>query len=181
MSNNIAEAIVSKNEVISAQGASLDAVLTALEGKAAGSGSSGEVWEELTHFVYTPDSAVTSIKQTFEAGTYKKIYIVGHIVLSKTSMPLIKIDSDNIDPPKAFTASATSGTVRALVKPFGTGVGVFRTCRQPDNQYAWNGNLAGKTKNNIQMGDVALIELSSGHIQTTFAEGTDITIYGVKA
>lgn len=39
MSNNIAEAITSKNEVISAQGASLDAVLTALEGKAAGSGS----------------------------------------------------------------------------------------------------------------------------------------------
>lgn len=39
MSNNIAEAIASKNEVISAQGTSLDAVLTALEGKAAGSGS----------------------------------------------------------------------------------------------------------------------------------------------
>ena len=39
MSNNIAEAIASKNEVISAQGASLDTVLTALEGKAAGSGS----------------------------------------------------------------------------------------------------------------------------------------------
>lgn len=48
MSNNIAEAIASKNEVISAQGASLDTVLTALEGKAAGSGSSGEVWETLT-------------------------------------------------------------------------------------------------------------------------------------
>lgn len=39
MSNNIAEAIASKNEVIAAQGTSLDTVLTALEGKAAGSGS----------------------------------------------------------------------------------------------------------------------------------------------
>ena len=39
MRNNIAEAIASKNEVITAQGTSLDTVLTALEGKAAGSGS----------------------------------------------------------------------------------------------------------------------------------------------
>lgn len=39
MSNNIAEAITAKNEVIAQQGTSLDAVLTALEGKAAGSGS----------------------------------------------------------------------------------------------------------------------------------------------
>lgn len=38
MSNNIAEAITAKNEVIAQQGTSLDAVLTALEGKAAGSG-----------------------------------------------------------------------------------------------------------------------------------------------
>lgn len=38
MSNNIAEAITAKNEVIAQQGTSLDTVLTALEGKAAGSG-----------------------------------------------------------------------------------------------------------------------------------------------
>lgn len=38
MSNNIAEAITTKNEVIAQQGTSLDTVLTALEGKAAGSG-----------------------------------------------------------------------------------------------------------------------------------------------
>lgn len=38
MSNNIAEAIAAKNEVIAQQSASLDAVLTALEGKAAGGG-----------------------------------------------------------------------------------------------------------------------------------------------
>ena len=37
MSNNIAEAITAKNEVIAQQGTSLDTVLTALEGKAAGS------------------------------------------------------------------------------------------------------------------------------------------------
>lgn len=39
MSNNIAEAIAAKNEVIAAQGTSLDTVLSALEGKAAGSGA----------------------------------------------------------------------------------------------------------------------------------------------
>lgn len=39
MSNNIAAAIAAKNEVIAQQGTSLDTVLTALEGKAAGSGS----------------------------------------------------------------------------------------------------------------------------------------------
>lgn len=39
MSNNIAEAIAAKNEVIAAQGTSLDTVLTALEGKAEGSGT----------------------------------------------------------------------------------------------------------------------------------------------
>ena len=38
MSNNIAEAITAKNEVIAQQSTSLDTVLTALEGKAAGSG-----------------------------------------------------------------------------------------------------------------------------------------------
>lgn len=41
MSSNIAEAIASKNEVISAQGTSLDAVLSALNGKAAQSGGGG--------------------------------------------------------------------------------------------------------------------------------------------
>lgn len=61
MSNNIAEAIASKNEVIAAQGTSLDTVLTALEGKAAGSGSSGEVWEKLTFSIpeNDPVSAAT--------------------------------------------------------------------------------------------------------------------------
>lgn len=65
MSNNIAEAIASKNEVISAQGASLDAVLTALEGKAAGSGSSGEVWEKVADVTLTEQ--VNSIRVTFSA------------------------------------------------------------------------------------------------------------------
>ncbi len=41
MSNNIAEAITAKNEVIAQQGTSLDTVLTTLEGKAAGSGTGG--------------------------------------------------------------------------------------------------------------------------------------------
>lgn len=39
MSKDITEAITAKNEVIAEQGTSLDAVLTALEGKAAGSGT----------------------------------------------------------------------------------------------------------------------------------------------
>ena len=65
MSNNIAEAIASKNEVISAQGTSLDTVLSALEGKAAGSGSSGEVWEKVADTTLTEQ--VNSIRVTFSA------------------------------------------------------------------------------------------------------------------
>ncbi len=71
MSNNIAEAIASKNEVIAAQGTSLDTVLTALEGKAAGSGSSGEMWEKVRDETTTED--ITEWRYTSEAlKVYKK-------------------------------------------------------------------------------------------------------------
>ena len=140
-----------------------------------------EVWEELTHFVGTADNPVSSVKQTFPAGAYKKIYIVGHIVLSGTNSPIILIDSDNLGAPKVFANQATSGTFRVLIEAFGTGVAVRRTGRTPDNQYAWNGGGDTTTKNNMQMIDIAFVEVFSGHKNTTFAEGTDFTIYGVKA
>lgn len=140
-----------------------------------------DVWEELTHFVSTADNAVNSVKQTFQAGAYKKIYIVGHIVLSGTNNPMIFIDSDNLGAPKVFAVQSTSGTFRVLVEAFGTGVAVHRSGRTPDNQYAWNGGWDTTTKNNMQMIDIAFVEVFSGHKNTTFAEGTDFTIYGVKA
>lgn len=140
-----------------------------------------DVWEELTHFVSTADNAVNSVKQTFQAGAYKKIYIVGHIVLSGTNNPMIFIDSDNMAAPKVFAVQSTSGTFRVLVEAFGTGVAVHRSGRTPDNQYAWNGGWDTTTKNNMQMIDIAFVEVFSGHKNTTFAEGTDFTIYGVKA
>lgn len=140
-----------------------------------------EVWEELTHFVSTADNPVNSVKQTFQVGAYKKIYIVGHIVLSGTNNPLIFIDSDTLGAPKVFNVQSTSGTFRVLVEAFGNGVAVHRTCRTPDNQYAWNGGWDTTTKNDIQMIDVAFVEVFSGHKNTTFAEWTDFTIYGVEA
>ena len=140
-----------------------------------------EVWEELTHFVGTADSPVNSVKQTFPAGAYKKIYIVGHIVLSGTNNPVIFIDSDVLGAPKVFTNQSTSGTFRVLIETFGTGVAVHRTGRTPDNQYAWNGSWDTTTKNDTQMINIAFVELFSGHKNTTFSEGTDFTIYGVKA
>ena len=140
-----------------------------------------EVWEELTHFVSTADNPVTSVKQTFPAGAYKKIYIVGHIVLSGTNSPIILIDSDDLGAPKVFANQATSGTFRVLIEAFGTGIAVHVAGRTPDNQYAWNGSGDTTTKNNMQMIDIAFVEVFSGHINTTFAEGTDFTIYGVKA
>lgn len=140
-----------------------------------------EVWEELTHFVSTANNAVNSVKQTFPAGAYKKIYIVGHIVLSGTNSPVIFIDSDRLGAPKVFANQSTSGTFRVLIEAFGTGVAVHRTGRTPDNQYAWNGSGDTTTKNNMQMIDIAFVEVFSGHQNTTFAEGTDFTIYGVKA
>ena len=140
-----------------------------------------DVWEELTHFVSTADNPVSSVKQTFPAGAYKKIYIVGHIVLSGTNNPLIFIDSDHLGAPKVFEKNSTSGTFRVLIEAFGTGVAVYRTGRTPDNQVAWNGGWDATTKNDMQMSNIAFVEVSSGHKNTTFAEGTDFTFYGVKA
>ena len=140
-----------------------------------------EVWEELTHFVSTADNPVSSVKQTFPAGAYKKIYIVGHIVLSGTNNPFIYIDSDSLGVPKVFANQAISGTFRVLIEAFGTGIAVHRSCRTPDNQYAWNGGWDATTKNDMQMSNLAFVEVFSGHKNTTFAEGTDFTIYGVKA
>ena len=140
-----------------------------------------EVWEELTHFVGTADSPVNSVKQTFPAGAYKKIYMVGHIVLSGTNNPVILIDSNDLGAPKVFAKQSTSGTFRVLLEAFGTGVAVYRSGRTPDNQFAWNGSLDATTKNDIQMSNIAFVEVHSGHKNTTFAEGTDFTIYGVKA
>ena len=140
-----------------------------------------EVWEELTHFVSTADNPVSTVNQTFTAGAYKKIYIVGHIVLSGTNNPVIYIDSDHMGVPKVFEKQSTSGTFRVLIEAFGTGVVVYRTGRTPDNQYAWNGGWDATTKNDIQMSNIAFVELFSGHNNTTFAEGTDFTFYGVKA
>ena len=140
-----------------------------------------EVWEELTHFVSTADNPVNSVKQTFPAGAYKKIYIVGHIVLSGTNNPTIFIDSDSLGAPKVFANQAISGTFRVLIEAFGTGVAVHVAGRTPDNQYAWNGSVGTTTKNDMQMSNIAFVELYSGHRNTTFAEGTDFTFYGVKA
>ena len=140
-----------------------------------------EVWEELTHFVSTADNSVNSVKQTFPAGAYKKIYIVGHIVLSGTNNPNIFIDSDVSGAPKVFANQSASGTFRVLIEAFGTGVAVHRSGRTPDNHYAWNGGWDTTTKNDMQMINIAFVELFSGHKNTTFAEGTDFTIYGVKA
>ena len=140
-----------------------------------------EVWEELTHFVSTADNPVNSVKQTFPAGAYKKIYIVGHIVLSGTNNPVIFIDSDSLGAPKVFANQSTSGTFRVLIEAFGTGVAVHRTGRTPDNQYAWNGSWDAITKNDMQMNNIEFVEVFSGHKNTTFAEGTDFTFYGVKA
>lgn len=140
-----------------------------------------EVWEELTHFVGTADSPVNSVKQTFPAGAYKKIYIVGHIVLSGTNNPAIYIDSNISGVPKVFANQAISGTFRVLIEAFGTGVAVYRSGRTPDNQFAWNGGWDATTRNDMQMSNLEFVEVFSGHKNTTFAEGTDFTIYGVKA
>lgn len=111
MSNNIAEAIASKNEVIAAQGTSLDTVLTALEGKAAGSGSSGEVWEKVADTTLTEQ--VNSIRVTFSACS--AVYVqfqwggvesdVGNIYIAPNCN-----DTFNTVESKAAAASITTST-----------------------------------------------------------------------
>lgn len=59
MSENIAEAITAKNEVIAEQGTSLDAVLTALEGKAAGGSDLANVSVYIADFHKGAETSVT--------------------------------------------------------------------------------------------------------------------------
>lgn len=65
MDDRIENAFTNTENKIAEQSASLDAVLTALEGKAAGSGSSGEVWEKVADTTLTEQ--VNSIRVTFSA------------------------------------------------------------------------------------------------------------------
>lgn len=65
MDDRLEAAFTGAENTIAAQGTSLDTVLTALEGKAAGSGSSGEVWEKVADVTLTEQ--VNSIRVTFSA------------------------------------------------------------------------------------------------------------------
>ena len=102
-------------------------------------------------------------------------------MLSGKNNPTIHIDSDISGAPKVFSNQSTNGTFRVLIEAFGTGVAVYRSGRTPDNQFAWNGGWDATTKNDMQISNIAFVEVFSGHKNTTFAEGTDFTFYGVKA
>lgn len=65
MDDRIENAFTNTENKIAEQSASLDTVLTALEGKAAGSGSSGEMWEKVADVTLTEQ--VNSIRVTFSA------------------------------------------------------------------------------------------------------------------
>lgn len=65
MDDRIENAFTNTENKIAEQSASLDTVLSALEGKAAGSGSSGEVWEKVADVTLTEQ--VNSIRVTFSA------------------------------------------------------------------------------------------------------------------
>ncbi len=58
MDDRIENAFTNTENKIAEQGTSLDTVLTALEGKAAGSGSSGEVWEKVAELTVAEDVKV---------------------------------------------------------------------------------------------------------------------------
>lgn len=71
MDDRIENAFTNTENKIAEQSASLDTVLTALEGKAAGSGSSGEVWEKVCDETTTED--IKEWRYTSEAlKVYKK-------------------------------------------------------------------------------------------------------------
>lgn len=142
-------------------------------------GSGGETWVEILHYVYAASDDLVSIVKTFAAGTYKRLYLFGHIYLSTTNTPRLYINDIVVGAP-AVLDSANSGSFRLLIDEFGTDISMQTTYRTPDNEYKWNGN-GDKLSCAIAMNTIEKIALFSGHIHTKFSAGTDVYIYGVKA
>lgn len=142
-------------------------------------GSGGETWVEILHYVYAASDDLVSIVKTFAAGTYKRLYLFGHIYLSTKNTPRLYINDIVVGAP-AVLDSANSGSFRLLIDEFGTDISMQTTYRTPDNEYKWNGNGA-KLSCAIAMNTIEKIALFSGHIHTKFSAGTDVYIYGVKA
>lgn len=142
-------------------------------------GSGGETWGEILHYVYAASDDLVSVVKTFAAGTYKRLYLFGHICLSTTNRPLLYINDIVVGAP-AVMGSANSGSFRLLIEEFGTDISVQTTYRTPDSEYKWNGN-GDKLSCAIAMNTIEKIALYSGHINTKFSAGTDVYIYGVKA
>ena len=98
MSNNIAEAITAKNEVIAQQGTSLDTVLTALEGKAAGSGdislglTSATVGQTIKVKTVDTDGRPTSWEAADMAGGSGEVWeTLAEATLEEESVPILDI------------------------------------------------------------------------------------------
>lgn len=97
MSNNIAEAITAKNEVIAQQSTSLDTVLTALEGKAAGSGdislglTSATVGQTIKVKTVDTDGRPTSWEAADMSGSGEVWETLAEATLEEESVPILDI------------------------------------------------------------------------------------------
>lgn len=89
MDDRIENAFTNTENKIAEQGTSLDTVLTALEGKAAGSGSSGKMWETLTFSILENDPVSAATINLPSANIIKaciKISLFGTIESTKFSV-----------------------------------------------------------------------------------------------
>lgn len=97
MDDRIENAFTNTENKIAEQGTSLDTVLSALEGKAAGSGSSGEVWETLTEATLEEESVpILDIGAMASTFSNLRFYFTFPIVESVETVQVRLSTSNNI-------------------------------------------------------------------------------------
>lgn len=186
MDDRIENAFTSTENKIAQQSTSLDTVLTALEGKAAGSGSSGEVWEKVAEVTTTEE--VASIELTL-SDTCTKICVVDNVPPFESSdgkQPShLKIVADDITvtvPSNYITPHNLHPQTRSYwIIPLGDISWTFMTdvtMNAPYRELAVKGNYADYSKTTISKIKYSVSVANS--TKYMIPAGTKVTVYGVK-
>ncbi len=94
MDDRIENAFTNTENKIAEQGTSLDTVLSALEGKAAGGGSSGEVWEKVAELTVAEDVTQVDFSPN-NLNRYTKLMLEFNMNHSSTYSGLLNVNGRN--------------------------------------------------------------------------------------